>query len=146
MMVEKLPKFHKIENPVRTFVSKRIIGIDSEESVQDAAKRMVEFNISSLVVVEDDNDEIIGLITNEDLKRRVIAKGLDSRTKVKEIVTEELITIDIDTPVKDALGIMASKDIKHIPVEEDGDIVGMLTFSDLIDFEKQKLETHISRE
>ncbi len=143
-MVEELPKFHEIENPVRTFMSKRVFGVDSETSIQEAAEKMVEFNISSLVVVK--NDEIIGLITNDDLKKRVVAKGLDSTTEVEKIMTKELITVDIDTSVKEALEIMAGKNIKHIPVKEDGEIVGMLTFSDLIDFEKQKLETHISRE
>jgi len=125
-------------------MSKRVFGVDSETSIQEAAEKMVEFNISSLVVVK--NDEIIGLITNDDLKKRVVAKGLDSTTEVEKIMTKELITVDIDTSVKEALEIMAGKNIKHIPVKEDGEIVGMLTFSDLIDFEKQKLETHISRE
>ncbi len=143
-MVEELPRFREIENPIRTFISKKIIGVTSDTSVQEAARKMVEFNISSLTVVED--DEIAGLITNDDLKKRVIAEGLNPETPVKDIMTKELITVDIDIAVKDALEIMATKDIKHLLVKESGKFVGMLTFSDLIDLQKQKLETHISRE
>lgn len=143
-MVEEMPRFREIENPIRTFISKKIIGVTSDTSVQEAARKMVEFNISSLTVVED--DEIAGLITNDDLKKRVIAEGLNPETPVKDIMTKELITVDIDIAVKDALEIMATKDIKHLLVKESEKFVGMLTFSDLIDIQKQKLETHISRE
>ncbi len=143
-MVEEMPRFREIENPIRTFISKKIIGVTSDTSVQEAARKMVDFNISSLTVVED--DEIAGLITNDDLKKRVIAEGLNPETPVKDIMTKELITVDIDIAVKDALEIMATKDIKHLLVKESEKFVGMLTFSDLIDIQKQKLETHISRE
>ncbi len=143
-MVEDFPKFHEIESPIRTFISKRVIGIDQNTSVQEAAKKMVEFNVSCLMVVK--NDEIVGLITNDDLKKRVIAKGRKPSIPVKEIMTSDLITADIGISVKDALETMATKNIKHLPVKEDNEIVGMLTFSDLIDVQKQKLETHISRE
>ncbi len=144
MMVDDLPKFQEVEKPIRSFVSKRVIGVKSDTSVQKAAKRMVEFNVSSLTVIED--DEIIGIVTNDDLKKRVIAEGLSSQVPVKDIMTTDLITADIEVTVGEALEIMAKKNIKHLPVKEDGEIAGILTFRDLIDIQKQKVETHISRE
>ncbi|MFP3871483.1 MAG: CBS domain-containing protein [Candidatus Natronoplasma sp.] len=143
-MVEDMPKFQEIENPIRPFVSKRVITVSPNTSVKEAAKKMVEFNISCLLVVDD--DEIVGLMTNDDLKKRVVAEGLEPSVEVKKIMTEDIITADIGIPVRDALEIMANQNIKHLPVEEDNEIVGMLTFSDLIDIQKQKLETYISRE
>lgn len=143
-MVEELPKFQDVERPIRSFFSKRVIGVESDISVQQAAQKMVEFNVSSITVLED--DEIVGIITNDDLKKRVIAEGLSPEVPVKEIMTTDLITGQINITVGDALEIMAKKNIKHLPVEEDGEIVGMLTFRDLIDIQKQKVETHISRE
>ncbi|MFP4051417.1 MAG: CBS domain-containing protein [Thermoplasmata archaeon] len=143
-MEKAVPKFYDMEHPIRTFVTKRVIGIKPETTVQEAAKRMVEFNISSLTVVDD--DEIIGFFTDGDIKKRVVAEGLTPDIPVKKIMTTDLITADIDMDVKDVLKLMADKNIKHMLVKEKGEIVGILTFGDLIDIQKQKLETYISRE
>jgi signal-transduction protein with cAMP-binding, CBS, and nucleotidyltransferase domain len=139
-----LPKFYDMNVPIRAFVTKRVIGVDSTCSVQEAAKRMVEFNISSITIVE--NDRVIGFITDNDLKKRVVARGLPPDTSVREIMTSKLITVDISTTVKEALRIMAEQNIKHILVEEEDRIVGIMTFRDLIDMERHTLETYISRE
>jgi CBS domain-containing protein len=61
-------------------------------------------------------------------------------------MTGELVTTDIGTPVKDVLRTMADKNIKHVLVTEKDDIVGIMTFRDLIDIERHGLETYISRE
>ena len=143
-MEKAVPKFYDIENPIRTFVTKRVIGVKPETTVQEAAKRMVEFNISSLTVVDD--DDIIGFFTDGDIKKKVVAEGLKPDIPVKNIMTTDLITADIGMNVKDVLELMADKNIKHMLVEEKGEIVGILTFGDLIDIQKQKLETYISRE
>ncbi len=143
-MEKAAPKFYDMEHPIRTFVTKRVIGVKPETTVQEAAKRMVEFNISSLTVV--DEEEIVGFFTDGDIKKRVVAEGLTPDIPVKEIMTTDLITADIGMDVKDVLELMADKNIKHMLVEEKGEIVGILTFGDLIDIQKQKLETYISRE
>lgn len=143
-MEKTAPSFYDIDHPIRTFVTKRVIGVNPDTTVQEAAKRMVEFNVSSLTVVEDDN--IIGFFTDGDIKKKVVAEGLNTDIPVEEIMTTDLITADIGTTVKDVLELMVEKNIKHILVEEKGDIVGILTFGDLIDIQRQKLETYISRE
>ena len=143
-MEDKPSDLSDIERPVRTFVTKRVIGVKPDTTVQEAAKRMVEFNISSLTVVED--DQIIGFFTDGDIKKRVVAEGLSPDIPVENIMTTDLITSDIDMDVKDVLELMADKNIKHMLIEEKGEIVGILTFGDLIDIQKQKLETYISRE
>ena len=143
-MEKTAPKFYDIDHPIRTFVTKRVIGVEPETTVQEAAKRMVEFNISSLTVVSD--DEIIGFFTDGDIKKKVVAAGLTPDIPVKKIMTTDLITADIDMTVKDVLELMADKNIKHMLVEENGEIVGILTFGDLIEEKKKKLETYISRE
>ncbi len=143
-MSNSAPKFYDIDIPIRNFVTKRVIGVDLEKSVQEAAEMMVEFNISSLTVVED--DEIIGFFTDGDIKKKVVAEGLKPDIPVKEIMVTDLIKVDIDTKVKKVLELMAEKNVKHVLVEEKDEIVGIITFRDLIEIEKQKLETYISRE
>jgi len=143
-MEKTAPKFYDIDHPIRTFVTKRVIGVKPGTSVQEAAKKMVEFNVSSLTVVED--DEIIGFFTDGDIKKKVVAEGLSPDIPVKKIMATELITADIGMTVKEVLELMAEKNIKHMLIEEHDEIVGILTFGDLIDIQKQKLETYISRE
>ncbi len=111
-MEKAAPKFYDMEHPIRTFVTKRVIGVKPETTVQEAAKRMVEFNISSLTVV--DEEEIVGFFTDGDIKKRVVAEGLTPDIPVKEIMTTDLITADIGMDVKDVLELMADKNIKHI--------------------------------
>lgn len=143
-MPVKLPEHYDIELPIRNFVTKRVIGVDINSTVQEAAQRMVEFNVSSLVVLK--NDEIVGFFTDGDIKEKIVARGKKPEKPVSEIMNRDLITADIGIGVKDALTMMADKNIKHLLVEEKDEIVGILTFRDLIDIDKHRLETHISRE
>ncbi|MFW5946464.1 MAG: CBS domain-containing protein [Candidatus Natronoplasma sp.] len=143
-MNKAAPNFYDVDMPIRSFITKRLIGVRSKSSVQEAAKKMVEFNTGSLVVIED--EDIVGFITDGDIKKKVVAEGLKTDMPVKEIMVKELITADISSTIKDVLEIMAEKNIQHILIDEDDDIVGIVTFRDLIDIKRQKLETYISRE
>lgn len=143
-MSKAAPKFYDIDMPIRSFVTKRLIGVKSESSVQEAAKKMVEFGTGSVVVIE--NDDVVGFLTDGDIKKKVVAKGLKPEMSVKEIMVTDLITAEISSDIKDVLKLMAEKNIQHVLIEENEDIVGIVTFRDLIDIERQKVETYISRE
>jgi len=105
---------------------------------------MVEFDIGSLVVV--DNGNVVGFFTKSDIIRRVIVPGLAYNTPVAEIMSKELITVNVNTPLKKVLEIMAAKRIKHMLIEEGGKVVGIFTLSDLLEASRRKLETAISVE
>lgn len=143
-MPEGVPQFYDMQVPIRAFVTKRLVGVHADKTVEEAASRMVEFNISSIVVLEDDT--IAGLLTDTDLKSRVVARGKAPGTLVRDVMTRELVSADIGTPVREVLGLMADKNIKHVLIKEEGEYVGMVTFRDLIDIELHSLETYISRE
>jgi len=143
-MSEAAPKFYDIDMPIRSFVTKRLIGVKSDSSVQEAAKKMVEFGTGSVVVIE--NDDVVGFLTDGDIKKKVVAKGLKPEMSVKEIMVTDLITAEISSDIKDVLKLMAKKNIQHVLIEENEEIVGIVTFRDLIDIERQKVETYISRE
>ena len=130
--------------PIKVYMTKKLIGVSPEDTVQEACKIMVKFDIGSLVVVED--DRVIGFFTKSDIIRRVIVPGLPYTTPVKEIMTRDLITTDANTPVREVLKIMAHHRIKHILIEEEGKIVGIFTLSDLLEATRRKLETSISTE
>ncbi|NJE08669.1 CBS domain-containing protein [Thermococcus sp. M39] len=130
--------------PVKVYMTKKLVGVSPEDTVQEACRIMVKFDIGSLVVVE--NDRVIGFFTKSDIIRRVIVPGLPYTTPVKEIMSRDLITTDANTPVREVLKIMAHHRIKKILIEEDGKIVGIFTLSDLLEATRRKLETSISME
>ncbi|AEH25132.1 CBS domain-containing protein [Pyrococcus yayanosii] len=131
--------------PVKVYMTKKLIGVKPTTSVQEASKIMMEFDVGSLVVVDDDGN-VVGFFTKSDVIRRVIVPGLPYDTPVSEIMTKDLITVNSSTPLGEVLKVMAQYRIKHILVEEEGKIVGIFTLSDLLEASRRKLETAISTE
>ncbi|WP_456394282.1 CBS domain-containing protein [Thermococcus sp.] len=130
--------------PIKVYMTRKLIGVGPEDSIKKACEVMVEFDIGSLVVVE--RGRVVGFFTKSDIIRRVVIPGLLNTTPVREIMTSDLITADVNTPVKDVLDIMAKKGIKHILIEENGEIVGIFSLRDLLDASRRKLETAIAVE
>ncbi|ASJ11204.1 inosine-5-monophosphate dehydrogenase [Thermococcus sp. P6] len=130
--------------PIKVYMTRKLIGVEPEDSVKRACEIMVEFDIGSLVVIE--NGKVVGFFTKSDLIRRVLIPGLPNTTPVKEIMTRELVTVDSNTPLGQVLDLMAKKGIKHMLIEEDGDIVGVFSLMDLLMASRRKLETAIAAE
>lgn len=118
----------------RSFVSgimrKNVISIDSSMTVQDAAKMMDDASIGAIVVIE--NGIAIGIITERDLTRRVIAKGKPLTTNVKEVMSSPLIVINPDDSVWEAAQLMKTRKIHRMPAVKDNQLVGMITTSDIV--------------
>ena len=130
--------------PIRVYMTRKLIGVSPEDTVKRACEVMMEFDIGSLVVVED--NEVVGFFTKTDVIRRLVIPGKPNTTPVREIMTRELITVNANTPLREVLDIMAKKGIKHILIEEDGKIVGIFSLSDLLSASRRKLETAIAAE
>lgn len=118
---------------VSDFYHSPVAGIDKEQSIQEAAKEMTEKGYSCLVVL--DKGDLIGLVTDKDIRRRCVAEGLPITTSVSEIMTNHMSTIDLRNNAYDALMTMTSKHIHHLPVTENGKVVGMVTVTDLMNNE-----------
>ncbi|AAL80211.1 inosine-5'-monophosphate dehydrogenase related protein iv [Pyrococcus furiosus DSM 3638] len=131
--------------PIKVYMTKKLIGVTPDTTVQEASKLMMEFEIGSLVVI-DEKGNVIGFFTKSDILRRVVVPGLPYDTPVKDIMTKELITVNSNTPLGEVLRKMARHRIKHILIEEEGKIVGIFTLSDLLEASRRKLETAISTE
>ncbi|ASJ15765.1 inosine-5-monophosphate dehydrogenase [Thermococcus chitonophagus] len=131
--------------PVKVYMTKKLLGVKPDTTVQEASKMMMEFEVGSLVVI-DDEGKVVGFFTKSDILRRVIVPGLPYTTPVKEIMTKNLITVDANTPLGEVLKKMAEHRIKHILIEEEGKIVGIFTLSDLLEASRRRLETAISTE
>lgn len=143
-MGKRFPSIIDKDLPIRAFITKKLIGTDISSTVQDAAQKMTEFNISSIVILED--EKVVGFFTESDLKRKIVAVGKTPDTPVKNIMISDIITIDISATIKDAMKKMVDNDIKHLLVKEKNEITGILSFTDFLTLERQKLETFIARE
>jgi signal-transduction protein with cAMP-binding, CBS, and nucleotidyltransferase domain len=115
-----------------------VLRIDAAASVLDAARRMVDANVGSLVVT--DGGEDVGIVTERDYLRRVtLVEGrTDRETRVREIVSSPLIVATPDTTTDECKALMTDRRIRHVPVIEDGEIVGIVSIGDIVKFESDK--------
>jgi len=126
---------------VKGAMNPKVIVASKDISVKEAARLMAKFKIGSLVIVEEGEGNINGLITESDIVRKVVATGLDSsQTLVEQTMTKDVITVDEDIDLGEACRIMVDNKIKRLPVLEDGELVGILTTTDIIAVEPKLIE------
>ncbi len=110
---------------------REIISIVEEASVFDAIKMMAERSIGSLLVME--GGELKGIVTERDYARKVIVKGRSSKsTEVGEIMTAEVLTASTNQTVKECMTVMTERRIRHLPVVEDDEVLGLISIGDLV--------------
>ena len=117
----------------------QVHSISPETVVYDALVLLHEKNISALLVME--RDKPVAIFTERDYARKVILKGKSSKeTFIREIMSESLITISLDADIEEAMRIMTSKFIRHLPVIEKDKLVGVISIGDVVKFliEEQK--------
>jgi signal-transduction protein with cAMP-binding, CBS, and nucleotidyltransferase domain len=120
----------------------QLLTIASDESVYDMVKQMVDANVGSLLVTVDGHIE--GIVTERDYLRRVTLEGrTDKDTPVSEIMTSPLIVVTPQTPVEECMAIMTDRRIRHMPVVEDGEVVGLVSIGDLVKFQSQQQDFKI---
>jgi len=108
-----------------------IIAITEDASVLDAIKLMADRSVGSLLVM--DGDVLRGIVTERDYARKVIIKGRASdTTRVGEIMTAEVCTATVDQTVNDCMTIMTNRRIRHLPVVEGDNVVGLISIGDLV--------------
>jgi len=111
-------------------MTREVISIDQEASVQLAAEKMRKEKICSLLVQQAGN--FIGVVTETDVVKKVVAERKNlSQTKVGAIMTSPIISIESTQPVNKANIIMAAKGFRHLPVSSGGKIVGIVSSKDL---------------
>ena len=116
-----------------------IFSIEPGASVYRALEIMQEKNVSSLVVME--NQQLVGIFTERDYARKVILKGKSSReTPVGDIMSGNVITVTPDSTVDYCMQLMTEKFIRHLPVVENDNLIGLVSIGDLVKYkiEEQK--------
>lgn len=105
--------------------------IQSHQMVLEALMLMAEKNVGALPVVK--NDEVVGIISERDYARKLVLHGRSSvGTPVEDIMVTSVITVDTHQTVETCLGIMSDKRLRHLPVVENGKLIGLLSIGDLV--------------
>lgn len=108
-----------------------VFSIHPDATVLDAIRLMAEKQIGALLVME--GEKLVGMISERDYARQVILKGRASdTTPVRDIMTDRVIYAPIEQTVQKCLSIMTEKRIRHLPVMDDGKVVGVVSLGDLV--------------
>ena len=127
---------------VRNILQKKsnvVLSVVPDTTVYDALDLMVEKNVGALLVLE--GSTLLGIFTERDYARKVILKGKASKeTLIREIMTEDPVTISPENTIEDCMRLMTSNFIRHLPVVENGELKGIVSIGDVVKFiiEEQK--------
>jgi signal-transduction protein with cAMP-binding, CBS, and nucleotidyltransferase domain len=115
---------------VADYMSHDVRSVHKDAPLKEAGRLLQKWKVGSLLV--DDGSRYLGIITDTDLSRRAVAKGLDpNTTAVKSCMSKPVISIEDDEPLAAAIALMKRKTIRHVAVTEDGTIIGVLSVSDI---------------
>ena len=130
----------------------KVWSIAPQETAYKALELMSEKNLGALLVI--DKGKIVGLFSERDYARKVVLKGkLSKTTPVSELMTKKVLYVDPGTSVEDCVALMTEKNVRHLPVIEKKQLVGIVTVGDVLKqliedqkFEIQELERYINAE
>ena len=116
-----------------------VYSVEPDTMVYRAIELMCEKNIGGLLIVE--NGKLVGIFTERDYARKLILKGKSSKdTPIKDLMTSNLVTVSPDTSIDDCMRVMTGRKIRHLPVLENGNLVGVISIGDVVHYviEEQK--------
>jgi CBS domain-containing protein len=119
---------------VRDMIRKKgydVFTVTPDATVFEALNLMAEHNIGALLVMT--GEEINGIVSERDCIRKVDVMGKNAKeTKIREIMTSNVITVDADQPLEECMGLMIDKNIRHLPVCEGKQLLGLLSVRDVL--------------
>jgi CBS domain-containing protein len=115
---------------VKDVMTKNVVTIDVNKSVFEAAELMSAKGIGCLVVT--DNAAPVGIVTERDFVKRIVAQRVSSDVKVSEVMSKSLVTVDPDASIKEAARLMSTNKIRRLPVLKQNELVGIVVATDLV--------------
>lgn len=123
---------------VEDVMVKEVITVDGGSSVKEAANIMNRFEIGCLIVTED--GKAVGILTERDLLKRVVSQARSPRrTKVATVMSKPLIVVEPNMDLEEAAKLMFKLKIKKLPVVDSGQLMGLVTLTDLARFQPQMI-------
>ena len=127
-------------NRVREILDEKghdVLKIEGDASVFDAVKRMVDAGTGSLLVIED--GEVSGIFTERDYLRRMTLEGRDDKeTAVRDVMSAPLVVVTPEITLEECMAMMTDRRIRHLPVVDGGEVVGVVSIGDLVKFKSKQ--------
>ena len=119
--------------PVKRVMARNIVTVDKQSTAMEVAAIMDTKNVGSVLVVDKTDGKYVGIVTERDIVRKVVAKGLDgSSYLVKGVMSSPLVTIESTKTIFEAGDLMDQKKVRHLAVTEGSEVVGIVSIRDLI--------------
>ena len=133
------------DKPVRSVMQRRkVLKATPETLVSKAAGLMAAKNVGAIMVIE--NDHVVGIFTERDVVFRVVARGLDAQaTRRADVMTRAPHTVDPDKPFGYALLVMQENGFRHLPVMQDGKLIGIVSARSAMDPELEEFTSEANR-
>ena len=122
---------------VRSLITRGAVSARSDASIREIAQKMVEDRVSSMLISDGNGDGIVGIVTDRDIRSRVVANGISTDLPVTEVMSRDPISIDADAHAYEAAMMMMENHIHHLPVCSDGTPIGMVARSDFMRLETE---------
>lgn len=124
---------------VKDIMNKNVLTTDPDVTVQEAAKKMVEGGTKFLIVTK--KGKLVGIVTEWDFLKKIAGEEeFKENAKLETIMTKKVIVVPPDTEIREAAEIMASNNIKKLPIVENNVLIGVVTAMDIIAAEPKLLE------
>jgi len=122
---------------------RELFHVGERETVADVARRMAELHVGAILVLE--RDELRGVFSERDLMKRVVLERRDpEKTAVSEVMSTEVVAIDEQATVEEAMEAMQAHNCRHLPVTRDARVVAFLSMRDLMNFELARKTEELS--
>jgi len=123
-------------------MTRHFISVTPETSIQECAKLMAKKHVGSLIIKED--RKLKGIVTEGDIIKRAVARGINlKKTKISKIMTKRVITLAPSKDLYDAFVVMKKNKIRWLPVTIGNEVIGLLTFKDIIKIQPELYEIAI---
>lgn len=128
----------------RKILARDPVTLEATASIQEAAILMAEENVTSLLIIrpteeltEEDYEQLLGILTDRDLCIRVLAQGIDTNIPVSEVMSYDVVSLDYNAYVFEAMLTMLRYNVHHLPILKDKKPIGIIGMTDIVRYESQ---------